>query len=184
MKLLYIDAINSGISGDMFLASLLGFIEEPNIILDDLKRLADYLSGVSKLEISLVPKKKSGILVNQIKINLKENKSHRSSKSLVNALNKFLDDKNYSDTAKKYANRVLNSLIQAEAEVHGELSEKIHLHEISSVDTLIDILGVTKALDILGGFREDFIIQCSNKENYKTIVFFPIDFLKMNNKFN
>ena len=161
MKLLYIDATNSGISGDMFLASLLGLIEGPNKILDDLKRLKDYLSGVSKLDLNLITKKISGILVNQIKINVKENKNHRSPKSLINALNQFLDENNYSDPAKDYANKVLNSLIQAEADVHGELSENIHLHELSSVDTLIDILGVTKALDVLGGFKEDFIIHCS-----------------------
>jgi len=161
MKLLYIDAINSGISGDMFLASLLGLIERPNEILDDLKSLEDYLSGVSKLEINLIGKKISGILVNQIKIDVKETKNHRSPKSLSNALNKFLEEKHFSDGAKKYANSVLNSLIQAEAEVHGELIEKIHLHELSSVDTLIDILGVTKALDVLGGFEEDFEIYCS-----------------------
>jgi len=143
MKLLYIDAINSGISGDMFLASLLGLIERPNEILDDLKSLKDYLSGISKLEINLIGKKISGILVNQIKIDVKESKSHRSPKSLINALNKFLEEKHFSDKAKKYAISVLNSLIQAEAEVHGELIEKIHLHELSSVDTLIDILGVT-----------------------------------------
>ena len=161
MKLLYIDATNSGISGDMFLASLLGLIEGPNKILDDLKRLKDYLSGVSMLDLNLITKKISGILVNQIKINVKENKSHRSPKSLINALNQFLDENNYSDPAKDYANKVLNSLIQAEADVHGELSENIHLHELSSVDTLIDILGVTKALDVLGGFKEDFVIHCS-----------------------
>ncbi len=161
MKLLYIDAINSGISGDMFLASLLGLIEEPNTILDDLKRLVDYLSGVSKLEINLITKKISGILINQIKIDLKESRDHRSPKSLMNALNKFLEEKHFSAQAKKFANSVLNSLIQAEAEVHGELIEKIHLHELSSVDTLIDILGVTKVLDVLGGFKEDFEIYCS-----------------------
>ena len=72
MKLLYIDATNSGISGDMFLASLLGLIEEPNKILDDLKRLKDYLSGVSKLDLNLIKKSISGILVNQIKIDVKE----------------------------------------------------------------------------------------------------------------
>jgi len=161
MNLLYIDAINSGISGDMFLAALLGLVEDPNLILEDLRKLANYLSGVSKLEINLIKKKISGILVNQIKIDVKETKNHRSSKSLINALNKFLEENNFSGQAKKYANSVLNSLIQAEVEVHGELSDKIHLHELSSVDTLIDILGVSKALDILGGFKEDFEIYCS-----------------------
>ncbi len=161
MKLLYIDTVNSGISGDMFLASLLGIIEKPEIILGELKELKNCLSGVSKLEIKLITQQRSGILVNQIKIDIKESKSHRTPKVLTNALNEFLNNHQFSDLAKKYANNVLNSLIQAEAEVHGKLIENIHLHELSSVDTLVDILGVTKALDILGGFSEDFKIYCS-----------------------
>ncbi|MFX1339493.1 MAG: nickel pincer cofactor biosynthesis protein LarC [Promethearchaeota archaeon] len=161
MKLLYVDVINSGISGDMFLAALLGLVESPHRILDDLNKLSNYLSGVSKLEINLIKKKISGILVNQIKIDVKESRTHRNSKSLINALNKFSEDTNFSSQAKKYANEVLTSLIQAEVEVHGELSENIHLHELSSVDTLIDILGVSKALDVLGGFNEDFEVYCS-----------------------
>jgi len=40
MKNLYIDARNSGISGDMFLASLLGLIDDSDKILSDLKELA------------------------------------------------------------------------------------------------------------------------------------------------
>ncbi|MFX1257848.1 MAG: nickel pincer cofactor biosynthesis protein LarC [Promethearchaeota archaeon] len=161
MKLLYIDATNSGISGDMFLASLLRLIPEPNIILENLKSLRNYLSDVSKLKIDLINIKRSGIQINKLKIDIKENKNYRKPKVLKSALNKFLNEKSFSNSAKTYANNVLNSLIQAEAEVHGKLFDNIHMHELSSVDTLIDILGVTQALDILGGFNKDFKIFCS-----------------------
>ncbi len=161
MKLMYIDMINSGISGDMLMASLLGLLKNPEAILENLKELKNFLSGISKLEIELIPKKRSGILVNQLQITLKESKDHRTPKTLKKVLNEFLNKYNYSDISKTYANNVLNSLIQAEAEVHGELIEKIHLHELSSVDTLIDILGVTKILDVIDGFKKDFQIYCS-----------------------
>ena len=118
MKLLYIDTVNSGISGDMFLASLLGIIEKPEIILEELKELKNYLSGVSKLEIKLITQQRSGILVNQIKIDIKESKNHRTPKVLTNALNEYLDNHQFSDLAKMYANNVLNSLIQAEAQAN------------------------------------------------------------------
>jgi len=55
----------------------------------------------------------------------------------------------------------LDSLFKAEASVHGKLVDNIHLHELSSVDTLIDILGVTKALENIGCFHEDFKVYCS-----------------------
>jgi len=161
MKLLYIDAENSGISGDMLLASLLGLTLYPDEILRELEELKEYLSGVSKLQIELASIKRSGILLNQLKIDLKESKDHRTSETLISALNKFIDAKDFSEAAGQYARNVLDSLIDAEAAVHGNLKGKIHLHELSSVDTLIDILGVTKVLDSIGGFEKDFQISCS-----------------------
>ena len=91
MRLLYIDATNSGISGDMFLASLLGLIQKPESILENLMKLKNYLSGVTKLEIRLINKQRSGIIVNQIKIDIKESKSQRTPKVLNEALNEFLN---------------------------------------------------------------------------------------------
>jgi len=161
MKSLYIDASNSGISGDMFLASLLELISNPKKVINELIELKDYLKGIKRLEIELVKVKRTGIMVNQLKLNIEENRHQRSSKSLKIALKTFLNEKVYSESAKSYAINVLETLFQAEAEVHENLIENIHLHELSSVDTLIDILGVTKILDKLGCFEKDFKIYCS-----------------------
>ena len=162
MRILYLDLNNSGISGDMFLASLLGLVpEEAKKIIDDLIELKDYLPGVSKLDVRIIKISKSGIQLNQLKLEIKETKNHRSAKILKDSLNKYLNEKDFSKLAKNYANQVLDKLIHAEAEVHGELIENIHLHELSSVDTLIDILGVTAALDQINGFEEGFKVFCS-----------------------
>jgi len=161
MRILYIDLNNSGISGDMLLAAMLGIVPEPESILKDLRKLKDYLPSVSQLNIDLKKISRSGIHLNQLNIEIKENKDHRSAKTLLNSLNKYLNEKSFSDSAKNYANQVLNSLIQAEAEVHGELANKVHLHELSSIDTLIDILGVTIALDKINSFDENFQLYCS-----------------------
>ncbi|MFX1287737.1 MAG: nickel insertion protein, partial [Promethearchaeota archaeon] len=161
MKNLYIDARNSGISGDMFLASLLGLIDDSNKIISDLKELKNYLTGVSDLDIELLKTKRMGLEVYKLKLQIKESKNHRNLDELTNALERFLVDKQYSKFAQEFAKNVLNTLFKAEAEVHGDLVENIHLHELSSIDTLIDILGVSKALDNLGGFTGDFSYYCS-----------------------
>ncbi|MFX0106109.1 MAG: nickel pincer cofactor biosynthesis protein LarC [Candidatus Hodarchaeota archaeon] len=155
------DLINSGISGDMLLSALLGLVSEPLEILRELQDLKDFLPDISKLDIKLIHTEKTGIQLNQLKIELKETKDHRSAKTLKKSLNDFLARSKISDSAKIYANNVLNSLIQAEVEVHGKLIEHIHLHELSSSDTLIDILGVSTALDRINGFNKDISIFCS-----------------------
>jgi uncharacterized protein (TIGR00299 family) protein len=161
MRILYLDLNNSGISGDMFLASLLGLTSDPNKLLETLTDLRNYLPGVSKLNIKLKKIQRNGIETNQLNLEIKETKDHRSAKTLENSLDAYLNDKSFSDPAKNYARKVLDSLIRAEAEVHGELAENIHLHELSSVDTLIDVLGVTLILDKINGFDELFHIYCS-----------------------
>ncbi|MFX1438362.1 MAG: nickel pincer cofactor biosynthesis protein LarC [Promethearchaeota archaeon] len=161
MRILYFDLNNSGISGDMFLASILGLVPKPEIILEELKKLKEYLPGVSKLNIGLKKISRSGIFLNQLNIEFNENREHRSAKTLVSSLNTFLDENQFTNPAKSYANQVLNSLINAEAEVHGELTNEVHLHELSSVDTLIDILGVTRALEKMGVFNKPFKFYCS-----------------------
>jgi len=161
MRVLYLDLNNSGISGDMFLASLLGLVPDNEVILKKLENLKNHLSGVSRLELKLLKTEHSGIQLNQLKINIYETKDHRTAITLQNALKSFLIDSNLSKGGKNYATHVLNSLIQAEADVHGDLIEKIHLHELSSVDTLIDIVGVALSLDCLEYFNGNFKIFCS-----------------------
>lgn len=162
MRILYIDLQNSGISGDIFLAALLGLVPESNKIVKELEELKNILPGVSKLEIKLVKAEITGIQVNKLKIEIKETKDHRTATILQKALKDFLVNSQISDSAKDYANKVLNSLILAEAEVHDELAKNIHLHELSSVDTLIDVIGVATALDRFNAFNNnDLRIFCS-----------------------
>jgi uncharacterized protein (TIGR00299 family) protein len=161
MKILHFDCINSGISGDMLLASLMGLIKDPNNVIKFLVDLKKSINDVSQLAIELLKIEKSGIQVNQLHIEIHENKHHRTLKTLQLALDKALEEGDFSLLAQNYAHNVLNTLFQAESQVHGKLIEQIHLHELSSIDTLIDILGVTKVLEMLGYFNDEFAIFCS-----------------------
>ncbi|MGV9172015.1 MAG: nickel pincer cofactor biosynthesis protein LarC [Promethearchaeia archaeon] len=155
------DATNSGLSGDMFLASLLGLSKDPDSILSQLTTLKDFLPHVKKLEIKLRKVTRSGVNVNQLQLLIKESKDQRSAEKLKTALKKFLDQGGLSDAAHEFAQSVLNRLIDAEAAVHNELHEHIHLHELSSVDTLLDILGATMILDEIDAFSPETQIYCS-----------------------
>ncbi|MFX0038476.1 MAG: nickel pincer cofactor biosynthesis protein LarC [Promethearchaeota archaeon] len=161
MRILYIDMLNSGISGDMFLAGLLGLIPEPSAVLHELRDLKNFVPNVKKLNVDLVNKERNGIQLNQLKIEIEETKSHRTAKILHESLSNYLLSSKLSNSAQSYAIKVLDSLIQAEADVHGELIEDIHLHELSSIDTFIDIIGVTIVLDKIDAFSDGFCFFCS-----------------------
>ncbi|MFW9819299.1 MAG: nickel pincer cofactor biosynthesis protein LarC [Candidatus Thorarchaeota archaeon] len=161
MKILYLDLIHSGISGDMFLAGLLGLVPEPDFILKKLIDLKEFLPDVKKLKIELINTQRNGIQLNQLKIKIEETKDHRTAKTLKESLINYLLNSELSNSAKNYATKVLDTLIQAEADVHRDLTENLHLHELSSIDTFIDIIGVTTVLDELNGFNEELGFFCS-----------------------
>lgn len=161
MKTLYIDTTNSGVSGDMLFAGLLGLIDNPDEIIDEINEISKFISGIINFKVKLANVERSGIKVNQLDVKIEEKKDHRSGKSLKEALETYMEEKEFSENAKIYANNVIDSLINAEAYVHGKLAEEIHLHELSSIDTLLDILGVTRALEILGVFRKELHISTS-----------------------
>lgn len=162
MKKLFIDTSNSGISGDMFLSALLGLIETPEKIIEKLEGLRTLFPDVSALRIGLKQVKKKGLEINKLDITIKEKKDHRTAQSLTRALNEYLKNSNLSENGQTYAKDVLSKLISAEAAVHGKNNEKIHLHELSSIDTFIDILGATMVLDELQLLEEKSKIYISS----------------------
>ena len=60
-----------------------------------------------------------------------------------------------SEKTKKFAIGSIESLIEAESKIHGASLTSIHLHEASSIDTLIDILGVGIAIEDLGILNDE-----------------------------
>ena len=46
--------------------------------------------------------------------------------------------------------KVFERLFKAEAKIHGDTFENVHLHELGAVDCLVDVFGTIIGLDILG----------------------------------
>jgi uncharacterized protein (TIGR00299 family) protein len=55
-----------------------------------------------------------------------------------------------SDTGRERARQLFERLAAAEAAVHGTTLDKVHLHEVGSLDSIIDIVGTVFAMEALG----------------------------------
>ena len=55
-----------------------------------------------------------------------------------------------SEATRSRATTVLKALFAAEARVHGADPDQIHLHELGTADTLVDVVGVVHGLEQLG----------------------------------
>jgi len=168
MSILYIEPF-SGASGNMFLSVFCGLLDDYEQLLSLPKklRLPD-----AKIEIKDV--EKNGInckYVEVIDLNEKDENheahhhghthshehkhghSHNSGSKghhrHLSDILKIIDDAEISQKAKKIAYEIFTMIGEAESKIHDIPLEKIHFHEISGVDSIIDIVGSAMLIDKL-----------------------------------
>lgn len=64
-------------------------------------------------------------------------------------INKLIDEGDITDGAKKIAREIFQIIGKSESKVHDIPLDKIHFHEVSAVDSIIDIVGCAVLLDKL-----------------------------------
>lgn len=151
MKTLYIEPF-SGVAGDMFVASLLGF----GINFEEFKNTLSSLPVQEKWDISLEKVSRHSINANLFKVKIDlfhhnhDGHSHAHHRSLPE-INEIINgaDK-LSESVKERALSVFAKLAEAEAEVHGKDITSVHFHEVGAVDAIVDICGACLALEMLG----------------------------------
>ncbi|MHA1754854.1 MAG: nickel pincer cofactor biosynthesis protein LarC [Candidatus Odinarchaeia archaeon] len=155
-NILFIDASLSGLSGDMFISAFLdmGF---PFKLLKDVEGvLKKYYPSLKQIKITPKKVERGGLLYQTLTISFKRELESISAIKLHEILENSLNELKINGKYFDYAISVLDTLIKAESAIHKKLDSELHLHELSSPDTLFDILSVTLALryySILDGVR-------------------------------
>ena len=137
MKLLYLDCF-SGISGDMWISSLLDL----GLSLADLSEYLDQLGLQAELQQERCSI--SGISASRFLVKAPQHPPLRHLHDIEEILTRLNDA-----TICRRANQVLSTLAEAEAKVHGINVDAIHFHEIGAVDTIVDVVGVLFGLQQL-----------------------------------
>ncbi|NLU47146.1 MAG: nickel pincer cofactor biosynthesis protein LarC [Syntrophomonadaceae bacterium] len=130
MKVLYLDCF-SGISGDMWISSLLDL----GLALEELSQYINSL-GVSA-ELQQERCSYSGISACRFRVQTTENPPLRRLSDIQKLLELLPDEE-----LRGQADAVFSCLAEAEAQVHGVSVNDIHFHEIGAVDTIVDVVGV------------------------------------------
>ena len=157
---LFIDCQIAGISGDMILSSLVDIGANKSKIIDGIKESANFLQGSTIKKLDFIKVQKKGKSATQLVLELDENTHERKGTEIKNCIQSSCEKLGLSDSAKEFAENSINTLINAESNVHGENESSVHFHEASSIDTVVDIVGTAIALDDLNLFDEE--ISCSH----------------------
>ena len=152
-----IDPQIAGISGDMLLCSLVDLGVDKNQIVEGIKKIEKFLpdSKINKIDFQKI--QKNGIESTELILEIDENISERKGVEIKNAIINSVNELQLSDKARSFAESCINSLISSESKIHGISEDSVHFHEASSIDTLIDIVGVTIACEKLKFFEEKIV---------------------------
>ena len=144
MRVLYFDCF-AGAAGDMILGALL----DAGLPFDELKRALGSLA-VDGIDVSVDRVVKTGLTAAKFRVHEHapaggggHHHPHHHLKHIVAAI----DRSALSDAAKAKAVKMFRRLGEAEAAIHNTTLEKVHLHEVGAIDSIIDIVGAAFAME-------------------------------------
>jgi uncharacterized protein (TIGR00299 family) protein len=139
-RIAYLDCF-SGVSGDM----LLGALIDAGVPLEEMRaELAKLpLAGYS-LEARRVTK--GGLAAMQAEVRLQEEPTLRTPADVMSVI----EGSTLSPADRERGVAVFRRLAEAEAAVHGESLETVHLHDVGAVDAIVDVMGSVVGLRLLG----------------------------------
>ena len=152
-----IDPQIAGISGDMLLSSLVDLGADKNKIIDGIKKCEKFLSNSTIKKMDFQKIQKNRIESTQLILESDENISERKGIEIKKAILDSVNELNLSIKSKIFAESCINTLISSESKIHGISEDSVHFHEASSIDTLVDIVGITIAFDDLKLFEEKIV---------------------------
>lgn len=123
----------AGLSGDMILAALLDLGVNQN----DFKKAMEQLKLGVKIKISEV--ERANLRGKRVEVILPEKKKFKARKWFE--IQKLIEATPFSPQVKENSQRIFRVLFEAEAKVHRQPINEVHLHEAGADDALIDIIG-------------------------------------------
>nr|MDO8114733.1 LarC family nickel insertion protein [Candidatus Sigynarchaeota archaeon] len=176
-KALKIDCV-SGISGDMLVSAFHDLLEnagmDASALASVIHAIKESMANVSSIDVQFQHVAKNGFVATHMNLDIQESETenHGDVAKIEENLERCMAAAGIvNPRARAFASTALEILVDAEAKVHGILHDHdartagrdgngsldhghVHLHELASADTIVDILVVTKALDMLGFFAE------------------------------
>ena len=173
MKIAHFDCF-SGISGDMILGALIDAGLNPNLLIKELSKLS-----IEGLSIDTHYAMRKSISCKQVRVKIgnknidfedehllqlpidkkdRNSKKKNSTKQISSGHNKFshpdniinfLQKSDLKPNVRKKSIAIFQRLIDAEASVHGCDSNDVHLHEVGTIDAIVDVVGSVIGLDLL-----------------------------------
>jgi uncharacterized protein (TIGR00299 family) protein len=157
MKILYLDLF-SGIAGDMFIAALLDLGVDARKLERELKKLK---LGGYHLHISRQQKSPIAGVKFDVHFAGEHDHPHPHDHAHAHQSHHHEENRNFSKIKQLISRSALSKWVkqksiavfwriaEAEGKIHGLPPNEVHFHEVGAVDSIVDIVGATIALELL-----------------------------------
>lgn len=142
-RVIYFDCF-SGISGDMILGALVSVGVDIKEIQNSFKSLN--LKGY-KLNSRQV--KRNGLVGTKVNVVLNQTSQKSQRARSFNDIKSLIEKSDLPQIVKFNSIAIFRRIGKVEAKVHGTTINKIHFHEVGAIDSIIDIVGGSLALNLL-----------------------------------
>ena len=142
-RIIYFDCF-SGISGDMILGA---FVD----IGVDLKKIQKGLRTLNLKGCKLNSRqvKRNGFIGTKINVVLNQTSQKSHHARSFNDIKSLIEKSDLPKIVKSNSIAIFRRIGKVEAKVHGTTINRIHFHEVGSIDSIIDIVGGSLAMDLL-----------------------------------
>jgi uncharacterized protein (DUF111 family) len=142
-RVLYFDCF-SGISGDMVLGAML----DAGLPFESLKSALGSLA-VSGYDVQARRVLRAGVSATKFVLHehVESGETGSHPHRHLSGIFKLIDQSALSPSGRDRAKALFQRLAEAEASIHDMPVEKVHLHEVGALDSIIDIVGAVHALE-------------------------------------
>jgi pyridinium-3,5-bisthiocarboxylic acid mononucleotide nickel chelatase len=144
-----IDSQMAGIAGDMLMSSLVDAGANKIKVIEAIFGCQNFIKGSRIIEAHFAKVLSHGFAATQLQMKYKDTLRRHNGAEMYHALARCCDSVGLDHKAKTFALDSLKMIISAEATIHGQNFDSVHLHEVSSIDTLSDLVGCATALQDL-----------------------------------
>jgi uncharacterized protein (TIGR00299 family) protein len=155
MQILYLDCF-AGASGDM----LLGALIDLGVPIEEVRRALGSLGLDEGFSVEAVRVVRAGVSAAKFRVQEPPRQSAGHPHRHLSGIEKLIQRSALSPAARDRASALFRRLAEAEAAIHETPIEKVHLHEVGALDSIIDIVGVVHAFEHLG--VEDIVSSALN----------------------
>jgi uncharacterized protein (TIGR00299 family) protein len=151
-KVAIIDSQVAGIAGDMLMSSLVDAGANKTKVIEAIFACQNFVKGSRIIKAHFAKVISHGFAATQLQMKYKDSVRKYKGAEMYRTLARCCDSVGLEQRAKTFALDSLKMIISAEATIHGQNFDSVHLHEVSSIDTFADIVGCATALQDLQMF--------------------------------